>query len=77
MQTIKKPKRAFLIITAGNSSCEGANIIIKQAELASGMMNTKLSGSFVLNGTDNLNEVKMQKALQEIRNKAVEFITEA
>jgi multimeric flavodoxin WrbA len=77
VQPIKKPKRAFLILTAGSGSSEGANIMIRQAELAFSVMNTKIGGSFVLKDTDKLGDDEMQQALKEIKIKAEELITEA
>jgi multimeric flavodoxin WrbA len=76
IKTIEKPKSAFLIITAGNLKTDEAKILKTQIGLAFSVMNTKITGSFVLEDTDNLNEDKMKQALKDVKIKATEFITE-
>jgi multimeric flavodoxin WrbA len=75
-EAIKKPKSAFLIITSGNVKTDDAKILKTQIKLAFSVMNIKIKDSLVLDGTDNLNEEKMQQTLVDAKIKSTEFITE-
>ena len=49
---IRKPKRAFLILSQGSGNGDGPEMLEKQCRKAFSVMNTVLCGSYVLKNTD-------------------------
>lgn len=70
---IKKPKKAFLIITQGSVKGRGPEIIFEQAKTAFSVMNTVITGSYVFSGADTAREAERETAYKEIGLRAQTF----
>lgn len=72
--SIKKPKKAVLLLTCGNESDEGEKIIEKQLKLMFSVMNTELTATVLWKGTDKKAEKYAPLALEEAELTSNEFL---
>ncbi|MDR3552924.1 MAG: flavodoxin family protein [Clostridia bacterium] len=70
---VERPKKAFVIITNGSDTYDGAGIILRQSQVAFSVMNTALAGSFTMSGTDTIDDNRLSQALTELGARAGEF----
>lgn len=71
---LARPKRAFLLLTQGAETGEGPSFIRRQCETAFSVMNTRLTGEFLLTGTDGPGrEAAAEAARAAVREKAIAF----
>lgn len=73
---VARPKRAFLLLTQGSDSDEGPRFVRRQCERAFSVMNTRLTGEYVLAGTDGPDAGRFEAARAAVREKARAFFTE-
>lgn len=70
---IEKPKQAVFLLASGSETEEGSDIILKQAERAFSVMNTKIAGTVLLKGTDKLTDEKVKAAKEQARQTAIKI----
>lgn len=65
-ESFKKPKKAVILVTAGDDSYDGFEIIRKQTERSFSIMNTKVVGSVLIKETDlsPVSQSSLQKAFE-------------
>lgn len=65
-ESFVKPKKAVILVTAGDDSYDGFEIIRKQTERSFSIMNTKVTGSLLIKDTDMsvVTPIDLQKAFE-------------
>lgn len=69
-ESFSKPKKAVILVTAGDNSYDGFEIIKKQTERSFSIMNTKVTGSALIKDIDMkaVSQADMQNAYELAKN---------